>query len=55
MNQQMLMNKLQDNKYRRLVFKGSLKYTAKREEFNLSPAETYATAHFELFSTLVES
>ena len=55
-NQQTLMNKLQDNKYRQLVFKkGSLRYNAKREEFNLSPAEAYATTHFELFSTLVES
>jgi hypothetical protein len=54
-NQQILMNKLQDNKYRRLVFKGDLYYIAKKEEFNLNPAETYATTHFELFSALVES
>jgi len=30
-NQQTLMNKLQDNKYRRLVFNGSLPYIAKKE------------------------
>lgn len=30
-NQQILMNKLQDNKYRRLIFSGSLKdYNAKK-------------------------
>ena len=49
------MNRLQDNKFRRLVFSGHLNYTAKKEEFNLNPAETYATTHFELFSALVES
>lgn len=54
-NQQMLLNKLSDNKFRRLVFKDSLKYTAKKEDFNLSHAETYATTHFELFSAMVES
>jgi hypothetical protein len=54
-NQQILMNRLQDNRFRRLVFNGTLSFTAKKEEFNLSPVETYATTHFELFSALVES
>lgn len=45
-NQQILLNKLSDNKFRRLVFKDSLKYKAKKEDFNLSHAETYATTHF---------
>lgn len=49
------MNKLQDNKYRRLVFNGDYLFRKKREDFNLDPPETYATSHFELFSALVES
>jgi hypothetical protein len=40
------MNKLQDNKYRRLVFNGKLNYNNRKEDFNLSPPETYATTHF---------
>jgi hypothetical protein len=52
-NQEMLMNKLQDKKFRRLVFKGELRYKANKEEFNLNAEETYATTHFELFSALV--
>lgn len=54
-NQQLLLNKLSDNKFRRLVFKDSVNFLAKKEDFNLSHAETYATTHFELFSSMVES
>lgn len=50
----MLMNKLQDNEFRELIFNGSLKeFNAKKEEFNLNPSEAYATTNFELFGSLV--
>lgn len=52
-NQQLLLNKLSDNKFRRLVFKDSVNFMAKKEDFNLSHSETYATTHFELFSSMV--
>lgn len=49
------MNRLQDNKFRRLVYTDVEKFNAKLEEFNLNTRETYVTTHFELFSSLVES
>lgn len=49
------MDRLQDNKYRRLVFKGRLTFSDKLYKFDLTPPEAYAATHFELFSTLVES
>lgn len=49
------MNKFQDNRFTTLVIRGLLQYNAKKEDFNLNPDEAYATTHFELFSSLVES
>jgi hypothetical protein len=51
----MLMDKLQDNNYRRLVYNGPTTFSDKLYKFDLTPPEAYAATHFELFSTLVES
>jgi hypothetical protein len=45
-NQAMLMDKLQDNNYRRLVYKGPTTYSEKLWKFDLSPPEAYAATHF---------
>jgi hypothetical protein len=45
-NQELLINRLQDNKYKRLIFKGKCEFTSKRENFNLSPEESYIANHF---------
>lgn len=54
-NQELLMNKLQDNRYKKLIFQGSIKSKSALNDFDLSPEETYIAYHFELFSVLVES
>lgn len=36
-NQQMLLNKLSDNRFRTLTYAGRTVFTSKREDFNLSP------------------
>jgi hypothetical protein len=54
-NQELLMNKLQDNKYRRLIHQSTIEYRGKLDNFELSPDESYVAAHFEMFTSLVES
>lgn len=49
------MNRLQDNKYNRLIFQGSIQSISNLNDFNLSPSETFIVYDFELFSVLVES
>lgn len=49
------MNKLQDNKYNKFIFQGTIRSKAALNDFDLSPEETYIAYHFELFSVLVES
>lgn len=45
-NQQILLNKLSDNRFRKLAYAGTTKFTAKKEDFNLTPEITYITARF---------
>lgn len=54
-NQELLMNKLQDSKYRRLIFQETFDYRSTKDDFNLSPDESVIAAHFEMFAGLVES
>jgi hypothetical protein len=54
-NQAMLMDKLQDSKYRKLIYTDNTTFSDKFYRFDLSPTEAYIVTHFELFSTLVES
>lgn len=49
------MNKLQDNKYRRLIYQQPIEYKGKIDQFDLTPDESYIASHFEMFSSLVES
>ena len=51
------MNKLQDNKYNRLIFQGTIQNNpnVSLNDFNLTGPETYIVYAFELFSVLVES
>lgn len=42
----MLMDKLQDNNYRRLVYNGPTTFSDKLYKFDLSPPEAYAATHF---------
>lgn len=49
------MNRLQDNKFRRLVYTDTEEFRDKLEDFNLKTKQTYVATHFELFSSLVES
>lgn len=51
----MLLNKLQESKYRCLVYNKKVKFFDKSFKFDLNPTEAYVTYHFELFSALVES
>lgn len=51
----MLMNRLQDNRYNKFIFQGTIKFKSSLNDFNLSPEETFIAYHFELFSVLVES
>lgn len=37
-NQELLMNKLQDNKYRRLIYQESIEYKGKLDQFELNPS-----------------
>ncbi len=55
-NQELLINRLQDNKFKHLIFKGKCEFTSnKKENFSLSPEESYIANHFELFAGLVET
>ena len=54
-NQEILMNRLQDNRYRRLIFQKKFEYKDRLNNFALNPSEAYIVHHFELFSLLVES
>jgi len=45
-NQQLLLNRLSDNKFKRLRLQGELPYRSKREDFTLNDIETYATTHY---------
>ena len=45
-NQELLMNKLQDSKYRRLIFQSPLDYKGKLDNFDLTPDESFVAAHF---------
>ena len=54
-NQELLMNRLQDMKYNKLIFRGNFDFKEKISNFNLKPEEAYVAHHFELFSLLVES
>ena len=54
-NQELLMNKLQDSKYRRLIYQDPIEFKGKIDEFNLTPDESFVAAHFEMFAALVES
>lgn len=54
-NQEILMNRFQDNRFKRLIFKGKVDFTSRRDNFALSPEESYIASFFELFSVVVES
>ena len=55
-NQEILMNRLQDSKFRRLIFKNKFEFKdPKLNNFALTPEEAYIAHHFEMFSFLVES
>lgn len=36
-NQEILMNRLQDNRYNKFIYQGPIKYKANLNDFNLSP------------------
>lgn len=42
----MLMDKLQDSNYRRLIFSGRTTFIKKIHQFDLDPHEAYVTTHF---------
>jgi hypothetical protein len=52
-NQEAVMNRFQDNKFKRLIFKGKTDFTSRRDNFSLSPEESYIACFFELFSVVV--
>lgn len=54
-NQEKLMNKIQDNKYRMLIFTGPTPFIQKLDNLSLNPKQSYVATVFELFSVLVES
>ena len=54
-NQEILMNKLQESKYRRLVYKNRCEFRGSIGDFALNPEEAYVAHHFELLSQIVES
>jgi hypothetical protein len=45
-NQEILMNRFQDNKFKRLIFKGKVDFTNKRDSFSLTPEESYVATFF---------
>ena len=47
------MNRFQDNRFKRLIFKDKVEYMDKRDNFALSYEESYIASFFELFSVLV--
>ena len=49
------MNRFQDNKFKRLIYTERVEFIGKRDNFELSPRESYVACFFELFSVLVES
>ena len=49
------MNRFQDNKFKRLIYKNKVEFINKRDSFALTPHESYVACFFELFSVLVES
>lgn len=49
------MNRFQDNKFKRLIYKNKVEFINKRENFELTPHESYIASFFELFSVVVES
>jgi hypothetical protein len=55
LNQELLMNRFQDNKFKRLIYKGKGEFINKRDNFALTPHESYVASFFELFSVIVES
>jgi hypothetical protein len=54
-NQEILMNRFQDNKFKKLIYKGKVEFTNRRDNFSLNPEESYVSTFFELFSIIVES
>jgi hypothetical protein len=54
-NQEMLMNRLQDNRYNKFIFQETFRFMANLNDFNLTQKETFIAYHFELLSVLVES
>ena len=54
-NQELMMNRFQDNKFKMLIYKNRVEFTSRRDNFSLSPEESYVACFFELFSVLVES
>jgi hypothetical protein len=54
-NQEILMNRFQDNKFKKLIYKGKVEFTNRRDNFSLNPEESYVATFFELFSIIVES
>ena len=56
-NQEILMNYLQTSKYRGLIFNEPEmnQKISKRNDFNLTPKQSFIAEHFELFSALIES
>jgi len=49
------MNRFQDNRYKKLIFRGKVEFLNKRDNFALSYEESYISNFFELFSVIVES
>lgn len=50
------MNRLQDNRYKRLIYNQLFKPSDKNHklnDFSLTPIESYIAYHFELLSVLV--
>jgi hypothetical protein len=47
------MNRFQDNKYKKLIFKGKIDFLSKKDNFGLTYEESYISNFFELFSVLV--
>ena len=49
------MNKLQEGKYKRLIYKNRCEFRSSIGDFGLNPEEAYVSHHFELLSQIVES
>lgn len=54
-NQELLMNRFQDNRFKRLIYRGKVEFISNRDSFSLTPEESYVACFFELFSVVVES